>query len=137
MNLKIRMLNTLQRYPFSLLVLAVIIYLSLFRFETDSLPKITNLDKLAHFLMYSGFCSVVWIEYLLTHSSLNFRKVFWVAIVAPVAFSGSMELAQMFVTDYRSCDFYDFIFNVLGIVAATIFSLYVTRPIIARCKRAE
>ena len=137
MNLKIRMLNTLQRYPFSLLLLAVIIYLSLFRFETDSLPKITNLDKLAHFLMYAGFCSVVWLEYLLTHSSLNFRKIFWGAIVAPVAFSGAMELAQMFVTDYRSCDFYDFIFNVLGIVAATIFSLYVTRPIIARCKRVE
>ena len=137
MYLKTRVLNILRRYPFSLLVTGVIIYLSLFNFETDNLPKITNLDKIAHFLMYGGFCSIVWLEYLLTHNNLNFWKVFFGALVSPIIFSGAMEVAQLLLTKNRSGDIYDFIFNVLGIVAATIFSLYVVRPLITKYKRGR
>ena len=52
----------LKRYPLSLIVLVTIIYLSFFKPPKSVISDIDNIDKVAHLLMYGGFCSVLWFE---------------------------------------------------------------------------
>jgi hypothetical protein len=46
-----------------------------------------------------------------------------------------MEVAQVALTDNRSADWYDFLFNTLGVVAAIFIGLYVIRPVILKKRR--
>ena len=57
------------------------------------------------------------------------------AVVAPILFSGAMEVAQVALTDNRSADWYDFLFHTLGVVAAIFIGLYVIRPVILKKRR--
>ncbi|MBQ7878834.1 MAG: VanZ family protein [Bacteroidaceae bacterium] len=122
--------NILKRYPFSLVIIVAIIYLSLFKPPTDNIPTIPYWDKIVHFLMYAGFCVVLWFEYLRSHPRINRIKMVLGAIVAPILFGGAMEIAQVLFTGHRSGDRYDFLFNTLGVLCALLFSIYVTRPFI-------
>ena len=47
-----------------------------------------------------------------------------------------MEYLQYMLTSYRTGDFDDFVFNTIGVLAAMVFSLYVTKPYMtARIKK--
>lgn len=122
----------LKRYPLSLLTLAVILYLSFFHPPTTPFDRIKNLDKIIHFVMYGGFCIVLWFEYFLTHSKANIAKIVWGAVVAPAVFSGIVEFAQSYLTNYRGGELADFIFNSIGIVFAALFSIFVTLPLMKK-----
>jgi VanZ family protein len=127
--------RVVHRYPLSLVIILVIVYLSLFKVANDNLPKIENLDKVAHFCMYAGLCSILWFEYFKTHKQTSLIKMIMGAVVAPLLFSGAMEVAQVALTDNRSADWYDFLFNTLGVVAAIFIGLYVIRPVILKKRR--
>lgn len=121
------------RYPLSLIILCVIVYLSLFKpVATNSLYKIPYIDKIAHFLMYAGFCSILWFEHLRSHYCINIRKIILWAIVSPILFSGIMEVVQGHLTEYRTADWEDFFFNALGVLSAAVFSVYVTLPLVRK-----
>ncbi len=125
--------NIFSRYRLSLFILCVIVYLSLFKSAgVNDIYKIPDIDKVAHFLMYAGFCLILWLEYLRSHYKLNFRKIILWAIISPVLFSGAMEIAQCYITDYRTGDWADFFFNTLGVLSAGIFSICVTLPIVRK-----
>lgn len=132
MKFAVKIKNTISRYPVSLLIIATIIYLSLFKPADSDLYKIPNIDKAAHFCMYAGLCSVLWFEYLRSHRSIIYRKVLLGAIVAPIVFSGTIEIVQNFLTVHRSGDWLDFIFNILGVFIAAFIGLYVIKPIISK-----
>lgn len=121
-----------KRYPLSLIIIAAIIYLSLFKPPTNNACAIPHWDKVVHFVMYAGFSAVLWFEYLRSHPRINRIRMVLGAIVAPIIFGGVMEIAQSNLTDYRSGDRYDFLFNTLGVLCALLFSIYVTRPIIRK-----
>ncbi len=132
----------LKRYPLSLVILAAIIYLSFFKPPKTDLNEIKNIDKLAHLLMYGGFCVILWAEYFMSHSKSNARNIFWGAIIGPILFSGAIELLQELTTEYRGGDWMDFLFNTLGVLLAALFSIYVTKPIMKKhkllnCNRIE
>ena len=127
-------IKILQKYPLSLVVLAVILYLSFFKPPTFSFNVIKHLDKIIHFVMYGGFCTVLWFEYFLTHSKVDFKKVALWIIVAPLVFSGVIEFAQSYITNYRGGELADFIFNSIGVVFATLFSVFVTKPMMKKYK---
>ena len=129
-----RIYKVLQKYPLSISVLLAIVYLSFFKPPTISIVKVRNIDKLLHFVMYGGFCSVLWLEYFLTHSKVSKKRIFWWGIIAPVILSGLIELGQSCLTDYRGADFLDFVFNSLGVICAVLFSVYVTRPLMKKYK---
>ena len=118
----------IKRYPLSLLVVAAILYLSFFKPPQEKVIHVENLDKLAHFCMYAGFCSVVWLEYFFSHNGVSYKRVFIGAVVAPVVFSGLIEIMQGYLTAYRGMDWYDFLFNMLGVVFALFFAKYFIRP---------
>lgn len=125
------------RYPVSLIMVSVIIYLSLFKPQGTNLYKIQNIDKLAHFCMYTGFCSVIWFEYLRSHKTIVYRRILYGAFVAPIIFSGIMEIFQSLFTENRTGDWFDFLFNILGVITAGIFSIYVIKPFINKYKLFE
>jgi VanZ family protein len=127
-----RVKTIIRRYPMSIFIIALILYLSFFNPPKTSFDEVNNIDKIAHFLMYSGFCCVLWLEYFLTHLHLKAVRIFWGAIIAPIVFSGAIELAQQFLTAHRGGDWYDFLFNSLGVTGAAVFSVYVTKPLMIR-----
>lgn len=122
----------LKRYPLSLIIITAIIYLSFFKPPKTPLDTINNIDKLAHLVMYGGFCGVLWFEYFLTHLRIRASKIFWGAIVGPIVFSGAIEILQESITRYRGGDWYDFLFNSLGVLGAALFSIYVTKPLMIK-----
>ncbi|MBQ5663801.1 MAG: VanZ family protein [Bacteroidaceae bacterium] len=130
-------LRFIKRYPLSLVVVAFILYLSFFKPPKEKVIHIDNLDKLAHFCMYAGFCSVVWLEYFFSHSGVSYRRVIIGAVVAPIIFSGLIEIVQGNFTSYRGMDWYDFLFNILGVFFALFFAKFFIRPWVAAYKNKK
>lgn len=126
-----------RKYPLSLAVLAAIIYLSLFSPPDKPVVTRPGIDKFAHFMMYAGFCSVLWFEYLRAHAVVNIKRIVSGAIVCPILFSGVMEVAQSTLTEYRTGDWFDFLFNALGVLVAALFGMYVTRPLLRRFRSSD
>ena len=124
--------KVLLKYPLSLVVLAVIVYLSFFKPPQVSFNTIKYLDKMVHLVMYGGFCSVLWFEYFLTHSKVNVKKIVLWIFFAPLIFSGVIELGQSYLTNYRGGELADFAFNSLGVILAALFSICVTRPLMKK-----
>ena len=56
------MLYYLKKYPISLTIIAVVIYLSFFKPPSLEVGKIVGIDKVAHLCMYAGLSGMLWIE---------------------------------------------------------------------------
>ena len=70
------MLSHLKKYPLSLFIIVIILYLSFFTPPQTDMPEIPYMDKLAHICMYGGLCFLEWIEYLRKHSTINWKRIF-------------------------------------------------------------
>ena len=76
--------------------------------------------------MYGGTCSVIWIEYLRSHSRLDYEKLFFWAFLAPILMSGVLELLQAYCTGgHRNGDWLDFAANSVGVTLGAVFGLVV------------
>ena len=125
-------MNHLKRYPLSIIIIGVILFLSFFNPPETPLNEVTNIDKVLHFIMYFGFCTVLWFEYFRSHAqSSTMRLILW-AIIAPIVFSGLIEVGQQTLTPTRAADWRDLLFNALGCLAAALFSMTVTRRVLGR-----
>ena len=127
-------MSYLKKYPLSLFILCVILFLSFFNPPETPLDKVTNIDKVLHFLMYFGLCCVLWLEYFRSHRRFSVKRLVSGAIVAPILFSGLVEIGQQALTPNRAADWWDFLFNTLGCLVAAAFSLLVTWKVIERLK---
>ena len=112
-----------------MLVIAAILFLSLFNPPQTKLDEIENIDKIAHVCMYGGLELVIWIEYLRHHSNLNWVKILMFGIIAPIALGGLMEVAQMMLTEERSGDWLDFIADAAGVLAGTAIGYFAIRTL--------
>ena len=126
------MIKYICRYPFSLLVIVAILFLSLFNPPETRLDDVTFIDKIAHVCMYGGLELIIWVEYLRRHADLNKVKFILLGIAAPIALGGIMELAQMLLTVNRSGEWADFIADTLGVLAGAAAGLFFLRPLIWR-----
>ena len=124
------MLTYLKKYPLTLLVVAIILYLSFFKPPQTDMETIPGIDKIVHLCMYGGLCFLLWIEYLRTHQSINRPRVFIGGIILPIILSGSIELMQTYCTEHRGGDWWDFAANTLGVLLAALVGQYILRPII-------
>ena len=127
-----RIYKILQKYPLSIVVLLAILYLSFFKPPTFTFDTVKHLDKIVHFVMYGGFCSVLWFEYFITHTKPDVKKIFLWIFAAPILFSLAIEFGQAYLTNYRGGEFADFVFNTVGVVFAALFSNYVTKPLMKK-----
>ena len=126
------MIRIIRQYPLSLLVIAAILFLSLFNPPQTKLTPISNIDKIAHICMYGGLELIIWLEYLRHHTSLNKVKIILLGIVAPILLGGIMEIAQMYLTDNRSGEWADLIADTIGVLAGAAVGYWAIRPVIRK-----
>lgn len=110
------------------LLVGVVIYTilitlaSLYRFIVSPFVlDFENSDKVLHCVSYFIF-EVIWFFFLYfsTRISMNLRRSLWTSGVVCFVYGILMELAQGFLTTYRSMDWKDAIANTTGIVFAVI-----------------
>lgn len=123
------MIQFIKKYPLSLLVIATILFLSLFNPPKTKLDPIPYIDKIVHVCMYGGLELVIWIEYLRHHSNLNWIKILFLGIIAPIAFGGLMEIAQMELTQGRSAEWADFLADSAGVLIGAAVGYFAIRTI--------
>ena len=115
----------IKKNLFSIIVALVILYLSLTSSDTFKdvpLINIPNIDKIIHFLMYFGFMSVIIFEN--RRFLKNSKKIFLIALI-PLFYGILMELLQLILTASRSANFYDAVFNSLGILFSILLWLVI------------
>ena len=57
----------------------------------------------------------------------------WIgAVLCPIVMSGIIEILQEYCTTYRGGDWFDFLANTCGVIAATAFAWFVLRPWIVK-----
>lgn len=128
------MINFIKKYPLSLLIIAAILFLSLFNPPKTKLDPITNIDKIVHVCMYGGLELVIWIEYLRHHDNLNWVKILLLGIIFPIVLGGIMEIAQMELTSKRSAEWADFIADSIGVLAGAVIGYYAIQTIFRKKK---
>lgn len=122
--------NILMRYPFSIIVLAISLYLS-FCPQQEGEPPFENFDKFVHIAMYFAICVVWWFEWLKAHKITKsvILKGSLLCFVFPIALGGLIEIAQGCLTATRVGDIMDFYANAAGAVAGLIVTFAATIPI--------
>ena len=125
-------MQILRHYPFSILRILAIWYLSFFTPPHTQLEEINNFDKL-------GTCMHVWwsqfhyrIEHLIRHKQIKKIQLTIGGILLPILMSGIIEILQSQCTDNRSGDWMDFIANCTGILLASLAGYYIYRPFIRK-----
>jgi VanZ family protein len=120
----------IKKNALSFIVSLVIMYLSLSGTEelgSSFFSRIPHFDKIAHLLMYFGFMSVIIFENRKTLRT--FRKLLLAAII-PFLYGLLMEILQVYITQNRSGEFYDALFNLIGILLSVfIYKLFIYRII--------
>lgn len=122
----------MKHYPLSILVIAVICYLSFFTPPKTDMEEIPNIDKLVHLCMYGGLTLVLWFEYLRHNPEIRWKRVTLIGFALPVLMSGMIEILQATCTSNRSGDWLDFAANCAGVLLGCLFSYYVVRPFLKR-----
>ena len=123
------MISFIRKYPLSLLVIAAILFLSLFNPPKTKLDPITGIDKVVHVCMYLGLELIIWIEYLRHHNNLNWVKILFLGILFPIALGGLMEIAQMKLTQGRSAEWSDFLADSVGVLIGAVVGYFAIRTI--------
>lgn len=119
-----KILQTVRRYPLSILCIILIWILSFVPFFPETpFDEVMFIDKWTHLVMYGGTCSMIWIEYLLRHTILNKKKLFCWAWLAPIVMSGVIELLQEYATTTRSGEWFDFAANSTGVTLAALLGM--------------
>lgn len=67
------MLYYIKKYPFSLLIILAVIYLSFFKPPSTRLSLIPNIDKVVHVCMYLGMSGMLWLEFIRAHKKTACR----------------------------------------------------------------
>lgn len=119
----------MKHYPFSLLCVAMILFLCFAHVPSSDVSMVTGIDKFVHFGMYFGTASTIWWERLKACGSEDWRWLLAFAILFPILLSGGIEILQATLTDYRGGDWYDFLANTCGVLAAVPLGHFVLFPI--------
>ena len=106
-----------------------IVVLSLVPFgEMPKLQDVPLIDKWTHIVMYAGLCSVAWLEYMRRHETPDLGRLTLYALLCPIAASGMLELAQEYLTTYRSGEWLDLLANSIGAllpyITGTCYALF-------------
>lgn len=116
-----RAYHLLKKFRFTVFCVLLIWYLCLFRPpRIHTFDNIAFFDKWVHMSMYLGTCSVFWVEYLRSHRHWSKVRLSLLAIICPIVMSGVIELAQEYLTTYRSGDWVDFVANSTGVLLSLV-----------------
>lgn len=116
----------IRRYKYSIILSAIILYLSLKNAnELSKVPliNIPHFDKFAHFCMY--FTLMTSIFYETAVNTLN-KSLFTLALI-PFFYGIILEILQGTLTTTRSASVYDAIFNTVGILISILVWLTIIK----------
>ena len=132
-----KVIYIIKKYPISLCLIAVVIYLSFFKPPSIDMPKFPHYDKLVHFCMYAAISGMLWIEFLWNHKRYDHvLSHAWIgATLCPIIMGGVIEILQENCTDYRGGDWLDFLANTVGVIAASLIAYYIIRPLFIRQRK--
>jgi VanZ family protein len=119
------MSKILKRNIFSILVLLSIMYLSLtssHTFDKVSFAKMPHIDKFVHFMMYFGLMSVIALE---NRKIIENTRHLLILSLIPFSYGILMEILQTTLTISRTGNFYDVIFNLIGIITSVLLTLLI------------
>jgi VanZ family protein len=104
-------------YLLSLVWTLIILYLSLGKIPDNEQLKINipHLDKVVHLTMYFIYTSLLLIE-----NKKQKKSTTVLIVLYTVLFGATMEILQYSLFTYRSGDFYDLLFNVLGVLLSLL-----------------
>ena len=105
----------LKKYWLSTLVLLIILVLCFMKTTSFPAPPVRNFDKLVHTIMFLGLAGVIFFDntrYL--RFPISKVRIFWSTFIFPIALGGLIEILQANLTTYRSGDWSDFLFDVVG-----------------------
>ena len=109
-------IQIVRKYPLSLLCVLLIGVLSLAPYFPETpLDNVAFIDKWTQLVMYGGTCTVIWWEYLRSHSTLNSRKLL-ITLAGMILLGGLMELLQAYCTTTRSGEWLDFWADSIGVL---------------------
>lgn len=129
----VNLLQSVRKYPVSVLLFLVIWYLSFFTPPKTELDDVAFIDKWVHIIMYGGTCTVLWIEYIRCHRVLDGKRLVLLAWLAPIMMSGLIELLQAYCTGgRRSGDWLDLAANATGVTLAAVLGIVINRLAIRR-----
>ena len=118
------MQHFVKKYPLSCLCIIVIWILCLMPIPETPLSDINMVDKWTHFVMYGGWCAVLWIEYGLHHHTINKKRTFLYAFIFPILMGGLIEIMQHYCTrGNRSGEFIDFVADAIGVVLGALIGI--------------
>jgi VanZ family protein len=112
------MIKMVKKNILSIITALIILYLSLARAETFNKVNVLGLkhiDKVVHTSMYFGLMIVLLYE---NRSALKNIRNFFVLAIIPLVYGILMEFLQSWLTVSRKGDFFDAIFNLIGISLA-------------------
>ncbi len=108
----------LQNYWRSILLFVIIVFLSTINTNnlvSDEIHFFKHFDKFAHFTMYFSLSFVFFIE---NHKSIRPIRKRWI-VLDTIVLGIALEFIQFLFTNYRTGNFYDAVFNTLGVVAGS------------------
>ena len=118
----------IRRYPFSVVIIAVVWVLSLAPFFPETpLDDVPFIDKWTHFVMYGMVSLTIWVEYLRQHAVIDLRRLLLWAWVAVIAMSGLLELLQQYATATRHGEWQDLLANAIGATIGSVVGLLVSK----------
>lgn len=119
-------LEKFKKYKFSILIFLVIVTISLVNTQSISIDEkmlFKHFDKVVHLLMYFTLTFIFAIEnFISSNYKINKLKFFAVITISFIVGVG-MELAQSYLTTYRSGDFFDEMANLSGVILAVLIFL--------------
>jgi VanZ family protein len=92
--------------------------------------QISHFDKIAHFLMFLALSGVVFFDntrYL--RRKISQSRIFWASFLYPTLFSGSIEILQEFLSSFRTGDWFDFLFDGIGVFIGTTICWFINRKL--------
>lgn len=108
--------SKLLRYPCSLILIVAIWIVCMIPVPETPLDDVRFIDKWTHFIMYGTLTAVIWAEYALRHTTIQWRRLMTGGVLLPVVMGGAVELAQAYLTTCRSGDWFDALCNALGVL---------------------
>lgn len=112
-----KILKIYWRTTFLIIIILCLSLLNVNKVVPSEIHFYKHFDKFVHFIMYLTLSFVFFIENYQNKNSL--RKI-W--IIFDTIFLGIIiEFAQYLLTNYRSGNIYDAIFNIFGVVVGSLF----------------
>lgn len=106
--------------------------------STDDVPKVSielpiGIDKVVHFCMYLGLSGATAISYIYgKKGNINKVKLLIGAFLIPILYGGLIEIIQALYCEGRSGDWFDFLADSLGSIAALPVAYYFRKYILRK-----